>query len=65
MTKITDYQELFNRLVDLQFNSIMADRDQIAEIVFEHVSGQLESMGYEELEELAEYHGIVADLEGK
>ena len=58
MTKITDYQELFNRLVDLQFNAIMDDKDKLLALVYDHVVSNYENKDEVEILEMAEYYGV-------
>ena len=57
----TDF--LIDRLVDLEVEEIMNDRDALLELVINEIRGRYESMDLEEVLELAEYHHVIEDLE--
>lgn len=63
--KITDYDTLLQKMIDLEFESVMDDRNEIIDIVYNTVMSRVENMDPDELMELAEYHGIDVDLEDK
>ena len=54
---------LIDRLVDLEVEEIMNDRDALLELVINEIRGRYESMDLEEVLELAEYHHVIEDLE--
>ena len=54
---------LIDRLVDIEVEEIMNDRDALLELVINEIRGRYESMGLEEVLELAEYHHVIEDLE--
>ena len=54
---------LIDRLVDVEVEEILADRDKIMEIVYDYVGRKYEDMDLDEVRELAEYHGIIENLE--
>ena len=54
---------LIDRLVDLEVEEILADRDKIMEIVYDYVGRKYEDMDLDEVRELAEYHKVLEVLE--
>ena len=54
---------LIDRLVDIEVEEIMNDRDALLELVINEIRGRYESMDLEEVLELAEYHHVIEDLE--
>ena len=54
---------VIDRLVELEVEEILADRDKIMEIVYDYVGRKYKDMGLEEVRELAEYHSIIENLE--
>ena len=54
---------LIDRLVDLEVEEILGDNDKLMEIVYDYVGRKYEDMDLDEVRELAEYHGIIENLE--
>lgn len=54
---------LVDRLIDLEVEEILADRDKIMEIVYDYVGRKYEDMGLDEIRDVAELSGIIEALE--
>lgn len=54
---------LVDRLIDLEVEEILADRDKIMEIVYDYVGRKYEDMGLDEIRDVAELSGIIEELE--
>ena len=53
---------LIDRLVELEAEALLNDRNALIELVYTEVRGRYESMDLEEVREMAEYHGIIETL---
>jgi hypothetical protein len=54
---------LIDRLVELEVEALLNDRNALLELVYTEIRGRYESMGLEEVREMAEYHGVIEQLE--
>ena len=53
---------VIDRLVDLEVEEILADRDKIMEVVYDYVGRKYEDMSLQDIRDAAEYYGIIEEL---
>jgi hypothetical protein len=54
--------DLYEKMSDLEFDSIMSNRNLVIDVVWETARERVSSMDPSELLELAEYHGLYVEL---
>lgn len=63
MSKITDYDTLAQKMVDIVFEQILDDRNDLNDIVWQEALRRVENMDVTELQELAIDAGFDVELE--
>ena len=53
---------VIDRLVELEVEEILADRDKIMETVYDYVGRKYEDMSLQDIRDAAEYYGIIEEL---